>query len=614
MRIFHAGGSVRADRVNRLSTNTAGYAVLVVLAVVSVIQLAITLHYCKYGFDFTDEGVYVVSISIPEAYRAQATLFGFVYKPLHTLLNGDIAAIRQVNLLATVLLAWLLCWLALREHFFQGERFALGAISFSLATLSLASFAPLGATPSYNFLAFQAVTIAFCGLLLLDEQKPVCRITAILAIALGGWLAFMAKPTTALALALLVPLYAVVVGRWSHVASLLWAAAVAGCLVLGSALAIDGSIVEFLHRLERSRSLLRELGVGHDLMHIFRIDSFPTNEIERAVILSAILAIMILSIAIQHGTTLVRGLAACICALIAAAVAYCMIRGSILRINAWILFSISSFVALAGFVWCCPAVSRRAVVLALSLMIAPHVYAFGTNNNYWTQGPAVALYWVLAAAVLMAPLRKGAGGIFAFVPVAVVTQLILALLLNDVIARPYRQPPQSLRENASRLRLGDHGEVILSEGFAQYITDARRVATEAGFRSRAPMIDLTGQSPGLLYALGARGLGLAWMTGGYLGSDRYAAGALAMVDCNDIAAAWLLDENGPRSLTFDVIARGFGAQRSDYQPVGAFKTGAFAGEYPQQRTQWLLKPIRSVEAAAQACEAARFREKAEAQQ
>ena len=54
-------------------------------------------------------------------------------------------------------------------------------------------------------------------------------------------------------------------------------------------------------------------------------------------------------------------------------------------------------------------------------------------------------------------------------------------------------------------------------------------------------------------------------------------------------------------------------QRSDYQQVGAFKTGAGAGGYPQQRTQWLLKPTRSVEAASQACEAARLQQEAEAQ-
>jgi hypothetical protein len=598
--------------VHRFSTHAASNVVLVVLAAASVIQIGVALHFCNYGFDFTDEGVYVVSISIPETYRVQSSLFGFVYKPLYTLLKGDIAAIRQVNLLVTVLLAWTLCWLALREHFLARGRLALVVTSFALATLALASFAPLGATPSYNFLGFQAITIAFCGLLLLEERKPVGRIAAILAIAIGGWLAFMAKPTTALALALLVPLYAVAVGSLSHVATLLWAAAVAGCLVLGSALAIDGSIMEFLHRLARSQSTLRELGGGHDLMHMFRIDSFPTNEIERAVTVAAILSIMILSIAIQHGNAVARGLAACACALIAAATAYCMIRGSILQINGWILFGIASFVALAGLVWRAPAVSRRAVVLALALLVAPHVYAFGTNNNYWVQAPAVALYWVLAAAVLMPPLEKGTGGTIAFVPVAVVTQLILALLVNDVIAHPYRQLPQSLRENASRLRLGPQGEVILSEEFHRYISEARSVAAEAGLRPGAPMIDLTGQSPGLLYALGARGLGLAWMTGGYPGSDRYTSAALDTVGCRDIAAAWLLEEKGARSLTFDVILRNFGAQRSDYQLVGSFQTGAGAGGFPEQRTQWLLRPTRSPEAASQACEAARRHGKPEA--
>jgi hypothetical protein len=197
------------------------------------------------------------------------------------------------------------------------------------------------------------------------------------------------------------------------------------------------------------------------------------------------------------------------------------------------------------------------------------------------------------------------------VPLVVVAQFVLALVLSDMIARPYRQP-QSLRENASSLRLGERGEVILSEGFARYITDARRATTEAGLPRGAPMIDLTGQSPGLLYALGVRGLGLAWMTGDYPGGDAYASAALDTVGCNDIAAAWLLREQAARSLTFDVILRRLGAQRSDYLEVGTFNTASGAGGHPP-RTQWLLKPVRSLEAAAQACEAAREQRKGEAQ-
>jgi hypothetical protein len=589
---------------------TARNAVLAVLVVASIVQLAVVLRFCNYGFEFSDGGAYVILISIPEAYRTlvPVSLFGFVYKPLYLLLGGDIAVIRQANVLLTLLLAFALCHLALREVFagvMAGSRFAHLATSFSLSTLSLAYFAPYGATPSYNSLAFQAVTLALCGLLLLDAQQRAGRVAAILAIGIGGWLAFMAKPSTALALALAVPLCAVAIGGLTHVASLLCAAAVASCLVLASALAIDGSIMDFVHRLERSMALLGELGSRHDVLSILRIDWFPLSEVERTVAAIAITLVIILSMALQHGTELVRRLAAFACAVVALATACVMIRGWALQIDAWVLFTISGFVALAAAVWRAPAVSRKAVVLTLLFLIVPHVYAFGTNNNYWTQGSMAALYWVLAAALLLGPLREDPAEPLALVPVTIVAQAILALLLNDGIARPYRQSPQSLRENASALRLGPQGTVILSEGFAQYISDARLVAAKAGFPAGAPTIDLTGQSPGLLFALGARGLGLAWIVGGYPGSTRYAVGVLDRVACRDIAAAWLLVETGARSLDVDVVLSHLGTQRSDYQEVGSFKTAIGAGGYPQQRVQWLLKPLRAVEVAAQACEAAR---------
>jgi hypothetical protein len=96
--------------------------------------------------------------------------------------------------------------------------------------------------------------------------------------------------------------------------------------------------------------------------------------------------------------------------------------------------------------------------------------------------------------------------------------------------------------------------LILSKEFANYISDARKIAAQSGFTKDDAMIDLTGQSPGLLYLLGAKSIGTAWNIGGYKGSLDMAKATFNLIDCTDIANTWVLYENkGPRSISIDLL-------------------------------------------------------------
>lgn len=71
----------------------------------TMLILGWVLKYSSYGIEFTDEGFHLVSISNPFIYDFSITQFGFVYHPLYVLLGGDIAALRQANILVTFALA-----------------------------------------------------------------------------------------------------------------------------------------------------------------------------------------------------------------------------------------------------------------------------------------------------------------------------------------------------------------------------------------------------------------------------------------------------------------------------------------------------------------------------
>ena len=92
-----------------------------VLMIFSVICTSLILGWvlwlCNYGLDFTDESFYLVWISNPFNYSVSATQFGFIYHPLYKLLDGNIAALRQANILITFFLAWVLSYIFLKTVF-----------------------------------------------------------------------------------------------------------------------------------------------------------------------------------------------------------------------------------------------------------------------------------------------------------------------------------------------------------------------------------------------------------------------------------------------------------------------------------------------------------------
>lgn len=77
----------------------------------------------------------------------------------------------------------------------------------------------------------------------------------------------------------------------------------------------------------------------------------------------------------------------------------------------------------------------------------------------------------------------------------------------------------------------------LGKSPADYLHSAKEIARQAGFTQGSPMIDLTGRSPGLIYALMADSVGLAWVIGGYPGSNQLVIDGLRQVPCGQLAAA-----------------------------------------------------------------------------
>ena len=225
-------------------------------------------------------------------------------------------------------------------------------------------------------------------------------------------------------------------------------------------------------------------------------------------------------------------------------------------------------------------------------LLMPLIYAFGTANNYWQSGGSAAIFWLLAGLPFLAPLiRQRASWLLAF-PFALAAQTVTAALLQTGFEQPYRQT-QPLRLNSSNSEIGyQRSTLTLSEGYSGYLATVMEASKKIKFEKNTPMIDLSGQSPGALYAIGAQNIGQAWIIGGYPGSLKLAELTLSYVSCEQISLAWILFEpDGPRSIPLELMSLIGADFPSSYSLELTFKTAEGMGGYSYQRTQNLYKPV-----------------------
>ena len=578
--------------------------------------------------DFTDEGLSLVWISNPFIYPMSYTQFGFVYHPLYELLDGNIAALRQANILIFFGLAWVLTNIFFKTILIphtpqpstlQGWHGTVITAGFAVLVMTyLNYFVP---TPSYNSLALQSLMIAATGLLLVERDRSRESLTGCLLLGIGGWLAFMAKPTTAIALGCCSVFYIFTVGKLTARFLFMPMAVAAISFVVGAWL-IDGSVAGFIKRQKEGIESYWLLEAGHGLADILRYDSLAFGGNGPATLTAAVAVFLFAAFLLRSRANVF---------------VYC---GTMLSM----LFPFFSLAIILGFLhvnlardlglgvrqglllWAIPFtavfiglsfrkfngafdISRAQWARAFLFLALPFAYSFGTNFNYWLKAIGAGIFWVLAGLVLVVPAMNHERFKYMVISLALAGQLMTVVLLDYAIEYPNRQP-QPLRENDYPIDVGRAGStLILARSSGQYISEAMDLVERVSFSRGTPMIDLTSRSPGLLHAIGAKSIGLPWFVGGYPGKNERATDALRRVACEELAVAWLLTEPEMHpKVSVDVLLSDFGAYLgSDYKVIGTLTTAAVPvqrGGHPR-RTQQLLKPIRSAEAMTAACITAR---------
>ena len=566
------------------------------------------------GLDFTDEAFNLVATADPARYPALPTLFGFFLHPLHRALDGNIAALRLANFAATYLLGALFFW-ALLAWKFPADRLSplqRLAAALALGASALSLFGTWMVAPSYNSLALQGSLVIAAATLRLLTAPPRLELPALLGIGLGGWVVFMAKPTTAALLALaLLALLVACHARWLR--AVVVAGGAASSLLLATAVALDGSPAAFAQRLLHAAQQAGAQDSRYSAAGLFRLE---LPRVDAGLVLFAV-AVALLGLLLRPARGQEGGRPWLLRGAVAALAAYGLL--ALWQMDGWPVAAMpdKGVVLLAPLLTSLLLRRRDAAAgeqpegdasrqrmergVAIFLALLPWIYAFGTNNNPWHNMGFAAAFWVALAVVLTRAPSGPRAALASLAAVTVVAVVASTGLLMSAMRHPYRQAtPLDEQEQPVTVR----GSALrLSAETASYLREAAADSRAAGLPDGAPMLDLTGRSPGLVYALGARSPSDPWLIGGYPNSDQRVINGLHAVGCSELAAAWLLVEpTGLRRLTEGQVLGSIGASlEGDYLQVAAWHAPAAPGWKQRAAEQRLYRPQRPAAEAEAAC-------------
>lgn len=562
-----------------------------------------------YGLDLSDESAQLNWMAHPWLYDASVTQYGYILHPFFELLGNDIALIRQFNFLTLYLACFLAVYalLQLSPLFLKKTKERL-AISGVLATGIFWFFQTLWITvPGYNSLTLIALCVIAAAFILVYSDPQGRK--GWVALGAGGWLALMAKPTSAFMLLVLAVLFLTVSRLWSSRGILSGGLALV-LLVVGSALLIDGSIVAFTSRLAEGAEWAKVLGGGHTLKNALRLDDFSLS-VQQITIFWLLLAVGFLSVLLDSGRDGAGAWMNIVLAFVVTiATLACFVFWEELNFSRYRHFQVLPLTGFpAGMIvaslfeaWRKEVKLRwRTFSLMLVFIALPYAYVFGTISGYWKVGPSAGIFWIMAGVAFYLDAPKRESSLRPVLLLAVIVQFSAVVFVNGAMKAPYRQP-QPLWSNDKVALIGaPASEIVMEEEMGEYIIQLKQIARQAGFEKDDPAIDLSGHYPGALFAIGARSLGSAWLIGGYPGSLQLAYLGLSSHSCTDIANAWVLDEpEGPRRIDSSLLER-FGIKlEEDFVVVGRLKSPP--GQFPKKYDHVLYKPLRSEGEAVDACE------------
>jgi hypothetical protein len=541
------------------------------------------------GYDLTDDAHYLIWASNPFIYSWSVSEFGFLWHPIYKLVGGDIRSFRLAGAATLNISAAIFGWAVWR---FVGPRLHPACALPLMVAITASSFWTFVfwlPTPGYNELNLCGLLLFSAGLMFATPVAglQISRVTAIetavkaVLTGFGGCIVVFAKPTTAIGAALVGIVWLV---AFRPQRALLFAVCVATFSVIFFVITtaiLDGDLQTFIQRKLTGIHMLAVHSPTHGLDAIWEsltgplveLVTFPPIRLLMLIILGIwffwsnialwagrrlALLVNFLSIAIAVGVGITVGnwrtggnvtpeyyIALIAPALLTIALGVALIIKQLLSRDRLPPFSIAAIIA-----------------------ILPVIFSVGSGTPVIYHASQASVFW-FAASIILATASPMEVRSSIFAGTVMFSSLLTVGILIGAIADPYRLR-EPLWKQTEQVEIGARSSVLLVDpSTASYIKELQRGAAAHDFQLGTPIIDLTGASPGTVFALGGEAPGFPWLSGGYVGSTPYVRETLSRVPHEHLRHAWVLTTSGTTEVLPNTVLRSLNLDFPQaYQTVG----------------------------------------------
>ncbi len=563
-----------------------------------IVQFSVLLflmRLCFSGIEFTDEGKYLNDSRSPGAFRDQVTHYGFVYHLIFKVIDFNVPVFRIINVLTTFFLAYLVSFQSLRKlsNLSKINHISV-SISMGLFSLCFLSIKWLP-TPSYNSLTLQSLLVFWMSFEYYRKTRnQKSQKLARLCLAATSILILLARPPSFLILTLILfsYLFFSVNSTYQFLLEIIKHSLLLALGIFMVSFLIYGYPLELLSGL--LQGLQNSKLLAGDSYNAGRVlENLKFNFIEFFSVFFSLVVVIIQRLVLSFGksnlTKRIKNFSGAF---------YFM---SIIFIGSYFVMSTFSSLYLVliplslAYMWVClhqnSEISFGTTNYTYLLLMFPIVGAVGSTNNLISQSTYFFFFIILFYFMVIVQRIKNTRNYFLLHSLSFGLIFLLAGALYNSVNYPYRQHSSLLlnsyqMSNAPALR----NLKVNFENALQYKVMMREVR-KSGFQEGDGVIDLTGQSPLILFLIGAKPIGESWLIGGYKGSNELAIKKLNQENCRIKNQSFLLiEEGGLRSLNVSYILSETELNKNEYVSVATWHTPLGAGGNLMNRELSLLKP------------------------
>lgn len=534
-----------------------------------LVQIALYLWMAPRGFEFTDESYYYHNFLHWREFTGTVTFFGAYFEWPFRALGTSITAIRIFSLVLVLVCGAVLMHSVLRFSFQElpGRH---GGLNMKAPGSWPYLVAPMASTmlyfgylttlraPSYNLLSLCAMALATaCLLRLVEPQAEAARARAapfLYGLALGACL--MAKATTAAMLVIAHLAFFFAVARTTPPKRFIEIFLLA---TLGVAVNVAVLTVQFPDWSNSLREGLNIMGMGsgHGVRDMLKGLSWDMQRMLLQAGPWLVAAGLLFALARRKlRASSHRAISLLALVLIAASMA---IMASDHRTQLWLVAmaatagGLHSLTLLATKGDAMTRWGRRDLALICLLLVLPLAFSFGTNMPVLGHSAIASVFAYCAVYLplyrlwrhgMLMPTTFSIGLCLLCLPA-----LVMQIMALTEVRYTYRQLAAQWEQNV-RVTVGPSANALWVDArTSESLQKIAGLARTAGFKPGQHVLDLSGDSPGVIYAMGGNPLGTPWMMGGYPASTAMAERVIEKVDPASLRSAWLLtSSNNPRRI------------------------------------------------------------------